>query len=146
MLTLSGYDIHAQLSTGTHSQIFRARRCADQQPVAIKIAAQECPSLQALNRLRHEFDIGSTIDSPHVVHYYALEDYPHGLALIAEDCGRRALAQVMPARGFALSAFLPIALQLAAGLEAMHRSGVMHRRIHPHNIVINPDTRVGEVH
>ena len=28
MLKLSGYDIHAQLSTGTHSQIFRARRCA----------------------------------------------------------------------------------------------------------------------
>ena len=48
----------------------------------------------------------------------------------------------MPARGFALTAFLRIAMQLAAGLEAMHRSGVMHLQIHPYNIVINPDTGV----
>jgi len=142
MLKLSGYEIHEQLYTGTRSQIFRARRSVGQQPVIIKIAAQEFPSPQALTRLHHEFDIGSTIDAPHVIHYYALEDSLHGLALIAEDFGAEALALMIPARGFDHTAFLPIAIQLAKGLEAMHRSGVMYLQIHPHNIVINPDTRV----
>jgi predicted ATPase/transcriptional regulator with GAF, ATPase, and Fis domain len=142
MLKLSGYEIHEQLSTSTRSQIFRARRSADQQPVIIKIPAPEFPTPQDLSRFRHEFDMGGAIDDPHVIHYDALEDYSHGLALIQEDFGAEALAQVIPARGLELSAFLPIAMQLAAGLEAIHRSGVTHRQIHPHNLVINPDTRV----
>jgi serine/threonine protein kinase len=142
MLKLPGYEIHAPLYAGTRSQIFRGHRSADQQPVVIKIVAQDFPSPQALNRLRHEFAIGSSIDDPHIMHYYALEDYRHGLALITEDFGAVALAQVMPVGGFDLTAFLPIARQLAAGLVAMHHSGVMHLQIHPYNIVINPDTLV----
>jgi serine/threonine protein kinase len=92
MLKLSGYEIHEQLSIGTRSQIFRARRSADQQPVVIKIPAPEFPSPQDLSRFRHEFDVGRSIDAPHVMHYYALEDYSPGLALIEEDFGAEALA------------------------------------------------------
>ena len=139
MLMLSGYEIHEQLSTSVRSQVFRALRSVDQQPVIIKIAAHEFPSPEALTRLRHEFDVGRTIADSHVLHYYALEDARHGLALIAEDFGATALAQVIPARGFALTTFLRLALQLAQGLEAIHCSGVMHLHIHPHNIVINPE-------
>src|SRR5215831_5227593 len=87
MLTLAGYEIHEQLSTSTRSQIFRARRSADQQPVIIKIPSPEFPSPQDLSRFRHEFDMGRAIDAPHVIHYYAIEDYSHGLALIEEDFG-----------------------------------------------------------
>jgi serine/threonine protein kinase len=142
MLKLAGYEIHEQLSTSTRSQLFRARRSAGQQPVVIKIPAPEFPSPQELTRIRHEFDMGRAIDDPHVIHYDALEDSRHGLALIEEDFGAEALAQVIPGRGLELCAFLPIAIQLAEGLEAIHRSGVTHRQIHPHNLVINPDTRV----
>ncbi len=87
MITLSGYDIHELLHTGTRSTVFRARRFVDQQPVILKIPAPEFPSREDLNRLRHEFSIGRAIDNRHVIHYDAIEDYHHGLALVEEDFG-----------------------------------------------------------
>jgi predicted ATPase len=145
MITLSGYDIGERLHTGTRSTVVRARRSADLQPVILKIPTPEFPSPEDLNRLRHEFSIGRAIDDRHVIHYDALEDYHHGLALVEEDFGAVALATVIPEGGFELAAFLQIALQLVEGLEAIHRSGVTHRHLHPHNIIINPATRVVKI-
>jgi serine/threonine protein kinase len=42
--------------------------------------------------------------------------------------------------GFALIAFVHIAVQLARGLEAMERAGVLHKNINPSNIVMNAET------
>ena len=110
MFKLAGYEIDAVIHTGRRSTVYRARRLADERPVIIKIPTQEFPSPEDLHRLRHEFAIGSAIDERHVIHYHALEAHYHGLALVEEDFGAVVLEMAIPAGGFDLTTFLPIAL------------------------------------
>jgi serine/threonine protein kinase len=140
MIILAGYDIIAQLYKGRRSAIFRALRSRDQRLVILKTPITDFPIVEHIARLRHEFALGSALADPHIILYHTFEDPPDGPFLVAEDFDAVALAHLIPHDGFELTAFLHIAIQLARGLEAMQRAGVLHKNINPSNIVINAET------
>jgi predicted ATPase/transcriptional regulator with GAF, ATPase, and Fis domain len=136
----AGYDIIAQIYQGRRSAIFRALRSRDQHPVILKTLRTAFPTAEHLTRLRQEFALGSVLADPHIIRYHAFEDSPDGPFLVEEDCDGVALVHLMPEEGFALTTFLPLAIQLAQGLEAMQRAGILHHNINPSNIVLNAET------
>jgi len=140
MIMLAGYDIIAQLYKGRRSAIFRALRSRDQTPVILKTPITDFPIAEHIARLRHEFALGSALTDPHIILYHTFEDSPAGPFLVAEDFDAVALVHLIPEDGFELTAFLHLAVQLARGLEAMQRVGIMHKNINPSNIAINAET------
>ena len=82
MVVLAGYLTGESLHQGTHSRVFRAQRVADQQPVILKTLALASPSIADAHRLRQEFVLGCTLDHPHVIPYYALEESATGPVLV----------------------------------------------------------------
>jgi serine/threonine protein kinase len=140
MIMLAGYDIIAQVYQGRRSAIFRAVRSQDQQPVILKTPTTDFPIVEHIARLRHEFALGSALADPHIILYHTFEDSPDGPFLVVEDFEAVALAHLIPEDGFELTAFLHIAIQLAWGLEAMQRTGIMHKNINPSNIALNAET------
>ena len=140
MLKIKGYDIHEQLYKGKHSTIFRGMRSRDLQPVIIKIHSSEFPTDIDINKFKREYKIGKAFHDSHIVQYLDIEPYKHGLALILEDFGSVGLSSIIPGCGFGVAEFLEIAIQLADGVDAIHRENIIHRVINPHHIVINPAT------
>lgn len=140
MIMPAGYDIIAQIYQGRRSAIFRALRSRDQQPVILKTLRRAFPTAEHMTRLRQEFALGSALSDPHIIRYHAFEDSPDGPFLVEEDCDAVALVHLMPEEGFDLTTFLHLAVQLAQGLEAMQRAGIMHQNINPGNIVLNAET------
>ncbi len=138
MINLPGYEIKEQIYEGHHSLVYRGLRSDDQKPVVIKVHSEKLPSIDTINKFRHEFEIGKLFQNKHIVKYYDLKPYQHGLAIISEDFGATRLSSLIPPDGFEIREFLEIAIQLAEGLKAIHDEKIIYKDFKPGNLVICP--------
>ena len=99
MILLSNYQSMRTLSEGVSTVIYRGYRKVDQQPVILKIIKAEYPHLRELARLRHEYELASSLTIGGVVRPLMLEQQGHRLVLVLEDFGGQALHEVIGAQG-----------------------------------------------
>ena len=141
MITISGYEITEQIYDGVRAVVYRGRREKDNLPVVVKIHKTDFPSSKEIARFRREVEIGTMFDSKGIIKYYGTERYKNADALITEDFGAVALAEVIPEDGMDIKTFLLVAIQLAQALGEVHKKGIIHKDIKPRNITINPETQ-----
>jgi len=113
------------------------------EPVAIKFLRPELSDKLDVRRrfLREASAIGS-VNHPHVVRVLRLEESP-SLCLVMEYVRGRTLADRLRELGtLPLSEILLLGLQIAEGLEAIHRQGITHRDLKPQNILLQDDGRL----
>jgi len=139
-IKIKGYKIGEQLIDVEFSHVFRATRIEDNLPVVIKIQKDEFPSKKDIEKYENDFEIGSGFHDQQIIHYYNLEPYKHGSAIVEEDFNGNSLAHQIPEGGFDQLEFLKIAIQLARGLEVIHDKNVIHKDINPSNLVYNRET------
>ncbi len=140
MISIPGYEIQEEIYRGPHSVIYRGSNLHGNLPVIVKTSVRDLRVPEIVARYQSEFEIGKSLNHPHVIRYHALESYREGLALIVEDNDAVALGQSIPLSGLELAPFLKIAVQLAEGLAHIHANNIIHKNIHPENIVLNPAT------
>ena len=138
-LNLPGYDILETLHEGPRSVICRARWCADDQIVVVKCVASGAPVDSELQRLHRDFEVGRQIRDEHVIKYRDLVPFDHNLAIVQEGWEAANLAQSLCSAGSDLASFLNSAIQIAEGLRAIHRAGVVHKDVTPFNILVASD-------
>ncbi len=141
MMTISGYEIGANIHRSRLRSVYAARRLADSLPVVIKTLSAEYPSRQNVAELRREFLIIHRLQPVEgVIRAYALESYGNGnVAIVLEPFGR-SLAEQIAARShrkFPLMRFLKIAVCLAETLARVHELDIVHKNIEPHSILID---------
>jgi predicted ATPase/signal transduction histidine kinase len=141
MDVIPGYIIVQELQQGTRTLIYQARRISDMQPVILKVPRGNAPLPEELARLRHEYEIICTLDSPGVIQPHGLERNGHSLALMLEDFGGSSLRQMIAAGPLRVTDFLPLAIRLATTLGEVHQHNIMHRDLKPSNILFNPATQ-----
>jgi serine/threonine protein kinase len=66
----------------------------------------------------------------------------NGLALLMEDAGETNLAALIRSRRLSIADFLNIAVQLADAVARLHVVRIIHRDIHPGNIVWNSESEI----
>jgi Protein kinase domain len=119
-------------------------------PVSLKICA-EAVDAERVQRLRERWHRLAGIDHPNLARVLEVfqgpglfraepppggdEDVLYATASWVEGRGLRGVAPVDPEGAFALAA------DLAAGIDTLHDHGVLHRDIHPGNVVIDGDGR-----
>lgn len=145
MLALSGYEIAESFYRGTRSILYRGNAVGSDLAVVIKIGTEGLVSDPHFEKAKREFDLGSRLDHENVIRYIELLPCEGGLAIVEEDFGARALAEVIGEQGLEISQFLNIALQIVRGLAAIHSSSIIHKDLNPHNIVINPNTNLVKI-
>ncbi|WP_159785547.1 trifunctional serine/threonine-protein kinase/ATP-binding protein/sensor histidine kinase [Sodalinema gerasimenkoae] len=142
--TLAGSDADRHRRTRPKNQVYRAYRQSDRQPVIIKTPSRECPQLTEIARLRHEYDVAASLQSPYLMAALDLKQSP--TAAIYEDIGGTSLDRLFtresgpPDCPAALLKYLEIAIQLAKALRDLHQAKIVHKDIKPSNIVHNPNT------
>lgn len=134
----AGYRIEAELGRGGMGVVYRARHLALDRECALKvIAADLAADERFVERFRREARLAASIDHPNVVPVYDAGE-EGGAPFIAMRLipGEDLAALVRREGPLELGRAGRIVRQLAAGLDAAHARGLVHRDVKPHNVLI----------
>lgn len=142
--TVSHYRILDKLGSGGMGIVYKAEDVRLERPVALKFLL---PHLSINDEKRRRFvqeaKAASAMDHPHLVTIYEIDQTEGGELFIAMayyagktvkeriDCGPLRVQETVK-----------IAIQVADGLAAAHRAGIVHRDIKPANLMCTPDGMV----
>jgi serine/threonine-protein kinase len=135
---LAGYDIESLLGQGGFGVVFRAFDRELNRPVAIKVLAPHLATVgTARRRFVREAQAAAAVSHPNVVPIYAVySDAPYPFLVMSYVPGRSVQEQVRQAGPLEPKTVVRIGQQVAAGLAAAHRQGLVHRDIKPANILL----------
>ncbi len=126
---------------------FVVRRChtAAGAPVVVKSVREGASGKDAGAALRHEYGIlckvASSPHRPRISNALALDEGIAGPALVLADAGRQNLHEFLRHRPLEVSQALPLLVELAQIVAALHDQHVLHREISPQNVVMGEDGR-----
>ncbi|MGK7924931.1 MAG: AAA family ATPase, partial [Spirulina sp.] len=138
-ISIPNYQISELIHESDRTLVYRGRRKADSEPVAIKLMRHEYPSFQELVQFRNQYAIAKNLDMEGIVKPYALERYNNRYALIMEDFEGISLDRA--SESLSIPQFLVIAIQLTEILHQLHQNRIIHKDIKPANILIHLDTQ-----
>ncbi|MFG1811539.1 serine/threonine-protein kinase [Streptomyces sp. NPDC049040] len=130
----------ALLGRGGMGQVWRAHDELLHRSLAVKILPAAASDEVARERFRVEARAAARVEDPHVVTVYDYEVDGDAAYLIMELVDGCNLGQELAAHGpMDPARILDIGAQVAAGLDAAHRHGVVHRDIKPTNLLLGED-------
>ncbi|NUP14128.1 MAG: protein kinase [Polyangiaceae bacterium] len=142
------FQLLSLAGVGASGEVYRALDEATGETVAVKWAVGKPSKLvadPAEERFRREQRLLETISSPHVVRLVGHGTSDDGRSFIAfEWLDGTDLAHRLKDRPLGGRDIVDVVTQVAAGLDAIHRLGVVHRDIKPANVFV-ADTPDGHV-
>jgi len=143
------YELQSLIATGGMGQVWRAEDSTLHRAVAVKVLRSEFTGDSTfLARFRAEARNTAALSHPNIAGIY---DYgeaddavgEHVAYLVMELVDGESLSEVLAREGrLPPDRTLSILGQAAAGLDAAHHSGVVHRDIKPGNLLVRPDGTV----
>ena len=137
---LGPYRIEARLGEGGMGVVFRAVH-DDGRTVALKVLRDELAADQAFRtRLAREARAAAEVDHPNLAPVLEAGEADGRLYLAVRYVDGRSLAERLAARGpLPVPDLVRLATEVGAGLDALHRRGITHRDVKPHNILLAAD-------
>jgi serine/threonine-protein kinase len=140
---LGVYEILSLLGSGGMGEVWRARDTRLQRDVAIKVLPQALgDDPERLARFEREAQTLAALNHPNIAHIHGFEDSNGVPALVMELVEGSTLADSIARGPIPLDEAMPIAKQIAEGLEAAHEHGIIHRDLKPANVKVRADGTV----
>lgn len=133
------YRLLSTIGQGGMGAVFEAEHLKTGRRVAIKVLKPEhVEKKEAVARMRHEARVVSQIGHPNICEILDIGQLPSGAPfLVMERLLGETLAAKIEKNGWVeVGELVEIAVQVLAGLEAAHRSNVIHRDMKPDNIFL----------
>ena len=144
---LSGYRLDKLLGEGPVSAVFRATQVKLDRQVVLKVLSpQRTSGTGKTRRFLQMVELSARLSHPNLVRVYdsgydAARELHFKVMESLDDA--RTLAQVLAEQGrLAPDVLLPILVQVAAALEHLHERGIVHRNLHPANVMVLPSQRI----
>jgi eukaryotic-like serine/threonine-protein kinase len=132
------YEIVSPVGKGGMSRVYKAYDRVLSEPVAIKVLRAELAwEAEMRQRFLHEIRLARRVSHPNVcrIHEYG-EDGPVRYISMELVDGVN-LKDVLRSRGLSTEEAFELALQMSAGLHAVHQHGIIHRDTKASNIMVD---------
>jgi Tol biopolymer transport system component len=140
---LGPYEITAKLGAGGMGEVYRALDTRLGREVALKfLPADFAEDPERHARFEREAKTLASLNHPHIAVLYGLEHLDGHHALAMELVEGEGLDERIARGPVQIDEALPIAMQIAEGLEAAHEKGIVHRDLKPANVKVRPDGTV----
>jgi serine/threonine-protein kinase len=131
---IGSYEILSPIGEGGMGVVYKARDTKLGRSVAVKVLPDVFANdAERIGRLQREAHILASLNHPNIAAIYGMEDR----AIIMELVDGRTLQGPLP-----LDQAIPVAKQIAEGLEAAHEKTIIHRDLKPANIKITSEGKV----
>ncbi len=142
-IILGKWRLDRCLGQGGMGTVFLARELSIDREVALKFLH---PSLVALDEYRSRFErearVMAQVEHPNLVTLYGIEHDGSSPFLVLKFVPGKTLCKFKGAGPMPLNEAMPLVLQLAAALLALHSRGFVHRDLKPSNVMVEPDGHV----
>ncbi|HVO74659.1 MAG TPA: protein kinase, partial [Ignavibacteriaceae bacterium] len=140
---ISHYKIIEEIGRGGMGVVYKAEDTKLKRIVALKFL----PSFISSNEeLRQRFEIeaqaSASLNHPNVTTIHAIEEIDDDLFLVLEYIDGEELKDRIKSSALPVQEIINIALQIADGLDAAHKKGIIHRDIKSGNIMITKNNKV----
>ena len=140
---LGSYEITSLVGKGGMGEVFRARDTKLGRDVALKVLPDEfAQDPERHSRFHREAQLLASLNHPNIAQIYGFEESQASRCIVMELVEGDTLAERLRRNPIPVEEALPIAKQIAEGLEAAHERGVIHRDLKPGNIKLAPDGTV----
>lgn len=124
-------------------EVYRATDTKLGRDVALKVLpADMARDPERLARFRREARAVATLNHPHIVTIYSVEEADGIHFPTMELVEGQSLEQLIAERGLPVERIIEIALALADALAAAHEKAIVHRDLKPANVMLTGDGRV----
>ena len=141
VLLAGRYRLETRIAVGGMGEVWRAADAVLGRPVAVKLMrAEYAGHPEAMARFRAEAQRAAALSHPNIAHVYDFgEAAPGGAAyLVMELVDGPSLAGLLATGPLDPVLVMDVLAQAAAGLQAAHTAGLVHRDVKPGNLLMNP--------
>ena len=134
-LKIGQYRIESKLGEGGMSTVWLAFDTRLGRPVAIKFLANNLDA-EARRRFQRETEMASSLNHPHIVTVYDIDEFEGRHYLVTEYVDGGTLRDWVKKQQRTAKDVVELLTGVADGLAAAHQAGILHRDIKPLNILV----------
>jgi eukaryotic-like serine/threonine-protein kinase len=140
---LAHYEITSHLGTGGMGEVYQANDSKLGRRVAIKLLPEAfAHDVERAARFEREARVLASLNHPNIAAIYGIEEHGGRKFLVMELAGGETLSERIQRGAIPINEAIPIAVQIAEGLESAHQNGIVHRDLKPANIKVTTQGQV----
>src|SRR5260370_11868553 len=137
--SIAHYHVQGKSGAGGMGEVYRATDSRLGRDVALKLLPEQfARDTERMARFEREAKVLGSLNHQNIASIYGLEESNHTRALVMELVEGSTLAERIEKGRLPLEEALPIAKQIAEGLEYAHERGIIHRDLKPSNVKLTP--------
>jgi non-specific serine/threonine protein kinase len=138
--TVSHYKITEKLGEGGMGVVYKAEDTRLHRPVALKfLPPRSLATEEEKQRFVREAESAASLDHPNICTVYEIDEVDGKQFIAMGFVEGQSLYEMLKSGPMKMEQAIDVATQVAQGLSAAHKKGIVHRDIKSSNIVVTPE-------